>query len=272
MTTILTQSQMTALTAQAAKAATYPSTDANGSLLADWYINDSGNAVYAGPEIATRGVGIYGQTPENLVLVGLLKSAALNLIVQPSMTLTVLNTPAVWTGTYNITSLTDYLNAPEIQNLSEIALYEGAFQGLVDSNIITGDEAPRYIATFLQPAVRYGVDAVVAWVKGELSSDDASAVLIRARQGQYAIDFVNTYGNVLNVAPAAEVSINTVIRDQVDQAVTDVIGNPKIPNIEYVTIANVSANISANANVSISILPTANDDGTFRFAPGSRRG
>lgn len=267
--TILTQGQVTALTAQAAKAATYPSTDAEGNLLAGWYENDAGELIYAGEEISTRGVGIYGQTPANLVLVGLLKSAALSLIVEPSMTLTVLNTPAVWTGAYNINSLTDYLNSPGIQNVSEIALYEGAYQGLLDAGIFTGTESARYVATFLQPAVRYGVDEVVAWVKG--STNNATAILITARQGQYAIDFVTTYGDVLNVSPDSGAFDDTVIRNEVDQAVTDIIGNPKIPNIEYANVANIAGGTTA-ANIAVTIAGTTKDDGTFRFAPGSSQG
>ena len=278
MTTILTTGQVTGLTAQAAAAATYPSQDNTGALLPDWYINDNGVAVYAGADIATRGVGIYGQTPANLVLVGLLKSAALSLITNPAMTITVLNTPAVWTGVYNINSLADYLNAPGLQNQAQLALYEGAYQGLIDLGVLTGNEADRYIATFLQPAVRYGVDNVVSWIQGTIDSDTGAAIEIAARQGQYAIDFVNTYQADLTVTPAS--SDNTVVRTQIDQAVTDVINNPKIPTIEYanttaivadVAAAEVAANLVASV-ANVVITPSNPDDGTFRFAPGSSRG
>jgi len=282
MTTILTTGQVTGLTAQAAAAANYPSLDNTGALLPDWYINDNGAAVYAGADVATRGVGIYGQTPANLVLVGLLKSAALSLITSPSMTIIVLNTPAVWTGVYNINSLTDYLNAPGLQNQVQLALYEGAYQGLIDSGVLTGNEEDRYIATFLQPAVRYGVDNVVSWIEGTIDQDTGAAIEIAARQGQYAIDFVNTYSADLSVAPAPASSNNTVVRTQVDQAVTDVINNPKIPTIEYANTTAITADIAAAAsaanlvanisNVVITVTPSNPDDGTFRFAPGSTRG
>jgi hypothetical protein len=265
---MFSRSQVTALTAQAALAATYNAYDDAGNLLPDWYINDFNIPVYLGTEISTRGVGIYGQTPENLVLVELLKPSTLSLIVDPAMTLTVLNTPAVWAGFYNINSLADYLNAPAIQNLSQIALYEGAYYGLIDTGIITGTESPRFIATFLQPAVRYGVTAVVEWVRNTSTNTDLStAIQIAARQGQYAIDFVDTYGSVLNVAPELGGFDNTVIRDQVDQAVTDIIGNPKIPNIEYANVANITV-----GNVAVTIPGTTVEDGTLRFAPGSMRG
>jgi len=282
MTTTLTTGQVTGLTAQAAAAATYASVDATGALLPDWYINDNGDAVYAGADVSTRGVGIYGQTPDNLVLVGLLKSAALSLITDPAMTITVLNTPAVWTGVYNINSLADYLNAPILQNQVQIALLEGAYQGLINYGIITGDEDARYTATFLQPAVRYGVDAVFEYLQGAIDTATAQAIEIAGRQGQYAIDFVDTYSAELSVAPAPVSSNNTVVRTQVDQAVTNVIGNPKIPDLVYANTAAITADVAAaataaalvanTANIVITIPPSNPDDGTFRFAPGSSRG
>jgi hypothetical protein len=282
MATILTTGQVTGLAAQAAAAAAYPSEDNTGSLLPDWYINDNGVAVYAGAEVATRGIGIYGQTPANLVLVGLLKSAALSLITTPALAIIVLNTPAAWTGVYNINSLADYLNATSLQNQVQLALYEGAYQGLLDAEVITGNEEDRYIATFLQPAVRYGVDAVVSWIEGNIGPDLGAAIEVTARQGQYAIDFVNTYSAELNIAPTPASSNNTVVRTQIDQVVADVIDNPKIPTIEYANVAAIEADVVAAVkaaelvanvgNINISILPSNPDDGTFRFSGGATQG
>jgi hypothetical protein len=282
MITILTTGQVTALIAQARAAASYTSVDAAGELLPDWYIATNGEAVYVGADIATRGIGLYGQTPANLVLVGLLKPATLDLITDPAMTFTVLNSPAVWTGSYSINSLTDYLDAPILQEQVQTALYDGAYQGLVDYEIIVGDEDARYIAAFLQPAVRYGVDAVVAYLQGASDLALSSAIEVVGRQGIYAIDFVDTYGNELLLATEPASSDNTVIRTQIDQAVTDTIDNPKIPILEYANIAAIEADVVASvkaaelianvANINITVLPNNPDDGTFRFSRGSRQG
>jgi hypothetical protein len=282
MITILTTGQVTALIAQARAAASYTFVNSAGELLPDWYIATNGEAVYAGADIATRGIGLYGQTPANLVLVGLLKPATLDLITDPAMTFTVLNSPAVWTGSYSINSLTDYLDAPILQEQVQTALYDGAYQGLVDYEIIVGDEDARYIAAFLQPAVRYGVDAVVAYLQGAVDLALSSAIEVVGRQGIYAIDFVDTYGNELLLATAPASSDNTVIRTQIDQAVTDTIDNPKIPILEYANIAAIEADVVASvkaaelianvANINITVLPNNPDDGTFRFSRGSRQG
>jgi hypothetical protein len=282
MTTILTTGQVTALIAQARAAATFTSVDVTGELLPDWYIATNGEAVYAGADIATRGIGLYGQTPSNLVLVGLIKPAALDLITDVNMTFDVLNSPATWTGAFSINGLIDYLDAPILQEQVQTALYDGAYQGLLNYEVIVGDEDARYIAAFLQPAVRYGVDAVVGYLQGTTSSELSAAIEIAGRQGIYAIDFVQTYGDELMLATEPASSDNTVIRDQIDQAVADIIDNPKIPTLEYANIIAIEADVIASAaaaelianvgNINITVLPSNNDDGTFRFSRGSRQG
>ena len=164
----------------------------------------------------------------------------------------------------------------------QTALYDGAYQGLLNYEIIVGNEEARYIASFLQPAVRYGVDAVGAYLQGTTSSELSAAIEIAGRQGIYAIDFVQTYGDELMLATAPASSDNTVIRDQIDQAVADIIDNPKIPTLEYANIVAIEADVIASAaaaelianvgNINITVLPSNNDDGTFRFSRGTRQG
>jgi hypothetical protein len=265
---MLTQTQVTALTAQAARAAQYNAYDDAGNLLTDWQLNDQNTAVYTGTELATRGVGVYGQTPSSLVLTGYLKPASLSLITTPDMTAAVLNTPAVWTGQYGINSLLDYLNSTILQNISQQALLVGSFRGLVDTGYLTGAEDSRYIATLLQPAAKYGVTAVILWIENQLSPPDAAEVANTARQGQYAIDFVEVNGDQLTLAPDLPGVSFTVARDELDLAVTELIGNPKIASPDYVDIVDTLAQNSLAVN-----LPGVSaEDGTFRFAPRSNQG
>lgn len=258
---MITSEQVTALTAQAAANAYVDPYDADGNLLTDWQLNANGDPVYLGAEIATRGIGIYGQTPAGLVLTGYLKPGTLSLITNSTLTFTVLNTPAVWTGQNGIESLLDYLNEPVLQNLAQIDIMTGAFQGLLDAGILTGGESARYQATFLQPASRYGVTAVVSWVNDTASTDLTNNILLIARQAQYAIDFVDTYSSLLNAGIDIPGFENTVERQDLDQAVIDIIDNPKVPSIDYVDIAT-----------EVTIPTTVDEDGIFRFAPGAPRG
>jgi hypothetical protein len=258
---MITSEQVTALTAQAAANAYVDPYDADGNLLADWQLNNNGDPVYLGAEIATRGVGIYGQTPAGLTLTGYLKPGTISLITAPSLTLTVLNTPAVWTGQNGVESLLDYLDDPVLQNIAQIDIMTGAFQGLIDAGVLTGGESARYQATFVQPATRYGVTAVVSWVNDTAGTDLTDNILLVARQAQYAIDFVDTYSSVLNAGIDVPGFDNTVERQDLDQAVIDIIGNPKVPSIDYVDTVTA-----------VTVPATINEDGVFRFAPGKPKG
>jgi hypothetical protein len=267
---MLTKVQVTALTAQAAAAAKYVSRDDNDQLLPDWQLNDSGQDVYTGTELATRGVGIYGQSPSSLILTEYLKPATLNLITTPSMTATVLASSSVWTGQFGINSLLDYLNTPILQNIGQIALLVGAYQGLLDAGYITGSESDRDLAALLQPSAKYGVTAVIDWIEGRTAPDLTSNIEIAARQGQYAIDFVAVNANQLE--PGAELGAfdATVIRDELDLVTTEIIGNDKIPPIEYADI--VATLVDRISDPNITRFPTTDEDGKFRFAPGASRG
>lgn len=270
---MITQQQVTALTAQTAVATQAlvdfyvgEAYDESGNLNPDWVLNIENTPVYLGALISKTGVGIYGQTPESLTLAGLLKPGTLNLITVPELTATVLNTPAVWTGQFGINSLTDYLSYPVLQNLTQISLLVGAYQGLVDVGILNGNESARVQATFVQPAAQFGIESVVNWVNNTADPDTVTQIKIAARQAQYAIDFVDTYGADLNTFIDVPGYTNTVDRTDIDLAVTEIIDNPKIPDIEYSDVAVIGTGASIS---NVSIPGTTNEDGTFRFAPNN---
>lgn len=255
--------QITALTAQTATfvAETYPAYDADGELLPDWQLNVNGEPIYLGTEIATRGVGVYGQSPSALTLAGFLKPGTIDAYLQdPENTLAVLLNASVWTGQYGITGLEAYLDFPVLQNLAQQALIAGSYQGLINAGLLDGTETARFQAALVQPAAQYGVDTVINWVNATLPSSMISKIKIAARQGQYAIDFVETYSLQLNLAPELPAYTNTVERTELDKLVTDIIGNQKIPNIEF-------SDPSVQGGT-----PQATDAGlgTFRFATGNK--
>lgn len=179
-------------------------------------------------------------------------------------TSTVLQSNSVWTGQYGIDSLDTYLDNPSIQNAAQQALIAGAFSGLITAGIIDGTEEPRFIATFLQPATLYGVNAVVQWVEGTASPDLVTKCQIAARQAQFAIDLSDllareTTEPIVVEPPPVEENPTTDYTDRavIDQTLADIIGNDKIPTPRYATPVPVT-------------VPGTEEDGTFRFAPGNR--
>lgn len=301
--------QVTALTAQtaAALAAKHPAYNSEGQLLPGWQLDDLGDPYYSGPDIATLGVGVYGQKLDVLVSAGFIKPEALTLVKTGINAATVLNSSGVWTGQLGVNNLPDYLKSKEIQNIAQLVIVAGAFAGLIDQGVISGDEAPRYVATFLQPATEYGVDQVTQWVDG-FSTDSVLTrnLEIAARQGQYAIDVIDNFGDDLDFEPESPALDNAVTRDVIDKEVAEVIGNEKIevpqyteppveppvaeqPKLEDGTIQSATtpgfadivssiASATPAARIAVTrpavqiVAPTSvNEDGTFRFAPGNKQ-
>ena len=150
--------------------------------------------------------------------------------------------------------------------------------GLQSAGIVTGTESPNYLATFLQPATELGVDSVVAWVDGAADPATTNAVNVVARQGQYAIDFVDAYSAELNVASTVNSVADATNRSVIDQTMANIIGDPKVPipqytNAEVALVSDTTTVIQADGIVkSVPVSQTSTgDDGTFHFAPGNKQ-
>lgn len=273
--------QVTALTAQAAEnqALKYPAYDDDGNLLPGYELDEGNNPVYTGPSLGTasRGIGVYGQSVQGLVSVGLVKSASLNLINGGLSAEVVLKSNGSWTGQFGVNGLSDYLNSKELQNIVQIGLMAAAFTGLVDSGTLTGEEDPRVVATFVQPATEYGVSSVVEWTDGFADSVEQTELTIAARQGQYAIDFVEYFGEEIELINTPPTGTNAQ-RDVIDQAIADIIDNPKVPVPQYTDtpaeVVNITSTViqADGSLIKVNKPITTDEDGTFRFAPGSNQG
>lgn len=257
---MINEQQVTALLAQRARAVDiYPAFDETNTLLPGWQYNLNGVPVYTGEQLGIRGVGLYGQSVDGLILTGYVLPATANLILDASLVSTVLGSPAVWSGLNGVTNLVEYLSNGDLQNQAQIDLMIGAYQGLVDAGVFVGQQTARFEATFLQPAACYGVDVVLAWIQGDVDAATADLLTICARQAQYAIDFLATNATAIASVLAPEGIPDTTIRTAIDQAVTEVIGNEKIPAINFGGVTNNATNVAP---------ATTNEDGVFQFAPG----
>jgi hypothetical protein len=293
----LTQTQVTAMTAQTATdhALKYPAYDDEGNLMPGFELNENNDPVYTGPELGFRGVGVYGQSPEALVSTGVLKSGVLSLINNGVSVESVLKSESSWTGLFGIDGLTTYLNSGALQNVVQIGLAVAAFAGLTDSGVLQGNEDPVYVATFLQPATQYGVDNVVQWVDGFAAPSEVADLQIAARQGQYAVNFVDTQEISNESALSATAAVDTVERNVIDQTVAEIIGDPKVPvpqytdtevviadpavaqakqqlGIDVVAYENVLQPDGSIIRVPVLVPDATKDDGTFRLAPGNNQG
>lgn len=282
----LSAEQITVMTAQTAAAvsAKYPTFDNTGRLNPGWALNtETGEYYYTGSELGSpaRGVGVYGQPVPALVATGLLNPSVLTLInsgVSPDVAL---KSSSTWTGQYGVNSVDDYLSNKALQNVVQVGILVAAYIGLTDNGVLKGDEPPRFTATFVQPATTYGVDAVTQWVDGFADEQQVTMLSTTARQGQYAIDFVDIYGQDVNLIDTIPTGPFEADREIIDQAVADIIGNPKVPIPQYTQIPSVVSGGDAGTTsviqpddtivrVPVTIV-NANENGLFRFAPGAKK-
>ena len=280
----LNSTEVQAMTAQTAQyhASQFPPYDDDGNLQPGWAINDeTGQPYYNGTDVgnADRGVGKYGQSVDSLVGLGYLKSGVPNLINSGISPATVLNSNSVWTGQYGISNLLSYLQNPTIQTIAQVGLMASSYLGLFNAGVLRGTEAPGFVAAFLQPATEYGVDNVVQWVDGFADEATTNVLEVSARQGQYSVDFVDAYSAELSATSTANAITDATNRTAIDQAMADIIGDPKVPvpqytDTEVALTGDTTTVIQADGIVrSIPVTQTTTgDDGTFHFAPGNKQG
>jgi len=177
-----------------------------------------------------KGIGLFGFNPGQLETAGFLKPGTLATYLQdPSKLASVLNSPQVWTGKSGISNLGSLLGDVNLQSLTQNEILDASLRGLQSAGVVTGRENPQDLAALVQTAARFGVDDAVAWVRGQAPADVAAQISSVAKNAQYAVNFVNEKASELTTGINLGGFVNTVERSAVDQAVTQVIGDSKIP-------------------------------------------
>jgi len=280
----LKPTQVSALTAQTKKAVEFAKSTANTANAA--LANVKATVATATSDIANAAstitkIGMYAQNPQALVTAGYITPATLNLLTNPAAAIgNILSSSTVWTGQSGISSLSSYLDSPLLQNAAQLIVMAGAFKGLVDAGILTGDEEPRVQATFLEPATEYGVTPVVQWVENEEQLPVPLRVEIEqsARRGQYAIDLVAQYEEQVLAQVVAEPAPVVVEREVIDEEIADFIDNPKIDLPQYTDVQVVitpegAQSVKTPAQILANVATTTSkEDGTLRFSSGSNNG
>lgn len=183
----------------------------------------------------SAGCGKYGFDAVQLESAGLLKpGTASTYLNQGSNELsTVLKSPAVWTGKNGITSLDAFLSNPAVQDLTQqtlmsLGLAQAATLGIPVSSLSTKDTAGMAANFAKSPAA--GVD----WIQGRLPADDQASFDQRFKNAQFAVGSAESKMNdaLLQQTPPDE-AVDTVNRATLAAAVNRVVGNDKIPSVEY---------------------------------------
>jgi hypothetical protein len=182
-----------------------------------------------------KGIGEFGISAGQLEGAGFLKPGTVQTYLKdPAQLQSVLSSPSVWTGKAGVGNLSSLLADPALQSATQNEIMVSALDGLRSAGVVTGSERPQDLASFVQTASRFGVNNTVAWVNGAVPPDVASEINSVAKSAQYAVNFVNNKATEL-VAGGIQLGgfTGTVERGQLDQAVTNIIGNAKVPTPNF---------------------------------------
>ena len=182
-----------------------------------------------------KGVGKYGLSPTQLESAGFLKPGTVQTFLQdPSQLANVLSSPQVWTGRAGVSNLGSLLGNANLQSLAQQEIMVTSLDGLRQAGIVTGDETPKNLASFVQTASKFGVDATSAWVQGKAPADLVNQINSVAKNAQYSVNFVdNKLPGIITSSASIGGFTDVTKRESLDQALANIINNPKIPTPQF---------------------------------------
>jgi len=178
-----------------------------------------------------KGIGAFGFTASQLESAGFLKPGTVQNFLQDAANVqSVLSSATVWTGKEGVNNLGSLLGDYALQTVAQNELMVTALSGLKSVGLVTGNENPQDLASFVQTATKFGVAATVDWVKGAAPPELINSINTVAKNAQYAVNFVDNKTSEF-VTGGARLGgfTNTVDRDSVDQALAEIINNAKVP-------------------------------------------
>jgi len=117
---------------------------------------------------------------------------------------------------------------------------------LSKSGVLAGNESAANLGSLIQVASKFGPSAAASFAKGTVPGNLSGEIGSIAKQGQYAVNFVDTK---LPIGAAGEVSVvgynNTVNRSTVNQAVKSILNSNKVPSPNYSTGSAAESALSA---------------------------
>ena len=182
------------------------------------------------------GVGKFGFDGSQLEAAGVLKPGTVSQFLSSGTnTLTsVLKSPTVFTGKDGITSLKDLLGSLPKQETIQQELMSNGLTGVQALGIPTDKLSVGALAGTALNAAK-SIPNTMDWAQGKaLASDVKTALNETARNASFAVDFAETkVDDAMKQLALGEPVFDTVNRVTLNAAAIRVIGNPKIPPVEY---------------------------------------
>ena len=205
----------------------------------------------AADAISSKGIGSYGIQPDQLEKAGYLKPGTVaNFLKTGGDPTQVLSSPSVWTGKDGVVNKTALLGDPTRQASITQQIMSQSAGSLQKLGVLTSGQSAAQVGALIQSAVKFGPGTISAWTKGLAPANLLPDINNLARQGQFAVSFVDTKlpsfsSGILSNLEAS----NTVNRTNVDQAVKNLLGSDRYPVPNYTsTEAPVSTPIKSKVS------------------------
>ena len=181
------------------------------------------------------GVGKYGFDVPQLETAGLVKAGtAAKYLADGTNTVTdVLKSPTVWTGKQGINGTGDLLGSVTKQDLVQTGLMVAGVAGLKSNGVATQLLGGAALAGSALVAAK-GVDGAVDWIKGKLPTATTTDLNQLARDGEFGATFgADKISDAMKKQFPALPAVNTTDRATLNAAAGRVLGNPKIPDLNF---------------------------------------
>jgi hypothetical protein len=190
----------------------------------------------AGVSTAAKGVGEFGLNPEQLQAAGYLKPGTVEKFDLQGVTgaVDVLKSPTVWTGVNGVTGIDSLLGSAATQSKTMQDLMATGAAGLGQLGIPVASLDPKALAGTLLSAAKSLPDTEKLLKGLPVPTEVKAAFDANVKDGAFAVGFTDSI-----VPPAFKeieipvVAKDTVNRETVNAAATRVVGNSKVPAVNY---------------------------------------
>jgi hypothetical protein len=184
------------------------------------------------------GLGSFGLDATQLETAGYIKPgiAAKYLSTGQNSLTSVLKSPSVWTGKDGINEVNNLLTNPAAQSKIQQELMTKGVEQLTQLGLPTDKLNPQLLSGVALNAAK-SVTGTLNWAKGDttgLPSDVVDSFNQVAKDASFAVNLVDeTIGNETQNIKAITGSTNTINRATLNAALGRVVGNEKIPKLDF---------------------------------------
>jgi hypothetical protein len=181
------------------------------------------------------GVGKFGLDCKQLELAGMVKpGTASKYLASGTNSLTsVLNSPTVWTGKNGINNIDSLLGSVPSQDKIQQTLMNTGLNSVQSLGIPINSLNPGQLAGTALNAAKSAKDTL-AWASGSAPSNIKSAFDSEARGAEFAVEFADEkIDSAMSGEEVPDAASYTVDRKTLNAAVTRIVGNKKIPSVNY---------------------------------------